>query len=137
YVGSDFVGQMNLPLVAIGEQLTVGFGVDPQLQVQRQMTDRSRIFQGGNQVLRFNYRILLSSYKADRVKMQVWDRLPFAETDSVGVTLLETTPEVSKEALYVREQRPNNLLRWDVTVEPARNGEKAVPIDYQFKMELD
>jgi hypothetical protein len=35
YVGSDFVGRMNLPLVAIGEKYTVGFGVDPQLQVAR------------------------------------------------------------------------------------------------------
>ena len=33
YVGTDFVGRMNLPLVAIGERYTVGFGVDPQLQV--------------------------------------------------------------------------------------------------------
>src|SRR5262249_41829238 len=37
YQGTDFVGRMNLPLVAIGEQFTVGFGVDPQLQVQRVM----------------------------------------------------------------------------------------------------
>ena len=37
YVGSDFVGRMNLPLVAIGERITVGFGVDPQLQVPRLM----------------------------------------------------------------------------------------------------
>src|SRR5262249_4798320 len=31
YIGTDFVGQQNLPLVAIGEQFTAGFGVDPQL----------------------------------------------------------------------------------------------------------
>ena len=61
YIGTDFVGQMSLPLVAIGEQFTVGFGVDPQLQVQRQMTDKSRTTQGGNQVLRFEYRILIRS----------------------------------------------------------------------------
>src|SRR5262249_33677851 len=30
YIGTDFVGQMSLPLVAIGEQFTAGFGVDPQ-----------------------------------------------------------------------------------------------------------
>src|SRR5439155_19998460 len=93
YLGSDFVGQMNLPLVAIGEQFTVGFGVDPQLQVKRQMTDRSRATQGGNQVLRFEYRVLVSSYKADRVKLQVWDRLPHAEGDTEGVNLVKTTPE--------------------------------------------
>ena len=35
YHGDDFVGRMDVPLVAIGEQFTAGFGVDPQLQVQR------------------------------------------------------------------------------------------------------
>ena len=63
YHGNDFVGRMNLPLVAIGEQFTVGFGVEPQLQVQRQMMDKTRTMQGGNQVLKYEYRILVSSYK--------------------------------------------------------------------------
>src|SRR3954463_7584982 len=84
YVETDFVGQMSLPLVAIGEQFTVGFGVDPQLQIQRQMTDKSRATQGGNRVLRYESRILASSYKAERAKLQVWDRLPLAETDTIG-----------------------------------------------------
>ena len=89
YIGSDFVGQMSLPLVAVGEQFTAGFGVDPQLQVQRQMIDKSRTTQGGNQALRYEYRILVSSYKTEPVKLQVWDRLPHAETEAVGVSLLK------------------------------------------------
>jgi uncharacterized protein (TIGR02231 family) len=137
YLGTDFVGQMNLPLVAIGEQFTAGFGIDPQLQVQRQMTDRSRSTQGGNQVLRYEYRILVSSYKPERVRVQVWDRLPHAENDTVGVSLLKAVPEPCKDALYVREQRPNNLLRWDVNVEAGMSGEKALAIQYEFKLELD
>jgi len=137
YIDSDFVGQMNLPLVAIGEQFTAGFGVDPQLQVQRQMTDKSRTVQGGNQVLRFEYRILVSSYKAEKVKLQIWDRLPHAENDTIGVSLIKTAPEVSKDTIYQREQRPNNLLRWDVTVDPSMSGEKALAINYEFKLDLD
>src|SRR5439155_24739683 len=81
YNGSDFVGRMNMPLVAIGEQFTAGFGVDPQLQVQRQLIDKSRAMQGGNQVLKYEYRVLVSSYKPGRVKVQVWDRLPQAENE--------------------------------------------------------
>src|SRR5205085_1187291 len=69
YLGTDFVGRANLPLVAIGEQFTAGFGVDPQLQVQRQMTDKTRATQGDNQVLKFEYRILVSSYKPQPVKL--------------------------------------------------------------------
>jgi len=137
YIGSDFVGQMNLPLVAIGEKFTAGFGADPQLQVQRSMTDKARTTQGGNQALKYDFRILVSSYKSERIKLQVWDRLPHPETDAVSVSIQKTTPELSKDALYLREQRPNNLLRWDVSVDPGMNGEKAMSITYDFKLELD
>ena len=137
YLGTDFVGRMDLPLVAIGEQFTAGFGVDPQLQVQRQMIDKSRTMQGGNQILKYQYRILVSSYKSEEVKLQLWDRLPLAETEAVGVNLVKSTPEISTEAMYLREQRPRNLLRWDLKVDPAMTGEKALAVNYEFKLELD
>ena len=31
--------------------------------------------------------------------------------------------------------RPDNLLRWDLTVSPGQTGEKAVIVAYQFKLE--
>ena len=137
YIGSDFVGQMNLPLVAIGEQFTAGFGVDPQLQVKRQMIDKAHTTQGGNQLLRYEYRSLVSNYKNEKVKLQVWDRLPKAETDAVTINIIKTTPELSKDPAYLRGPRTQNLLRWDVLVEPNAIGEKAFPIQYEFKLELD
>jgi uncharacterized protein (TIGR02231 family) len=137
YMGNDFVGRMNLPLVAIGEQFTVGLGVDPQLQVQRVMVDKNRTTEGGNQVFKFEYRILISSYKAEPVTVQVWDRLPNAEKEAVGINLIKTSPELCKDPIYVRESRPQNLLRWDLKVEPTMNGEKALPVNYEFQMALD
>ena len=85
----------------------------------------------------YKYRILVSSYKAEPVKLQVWDRLPHAETETANITLLKASPEVSKDALYERESRPHNLLRWDLEVAPNTNGERAQPINYEFKLELD
>jgi hypothetical protein len=137
YTGSDFVGQMSLPLVAIGERFTVGFGIDPQLQVKRQIIDKSHTTQGGNQMLRYEYRTLVNNYKNEKVKLQVWDRLPKAETDAVNISIMKTTPELSKDPAYLRGPRTQNLLRWDVTVEPNATGEKAFSIQYEFKMELD
>jgi uncharacterized protein (TIGR02231 family) len=137
YQGTDFVGRMDLPLVAIGEQFTAGFGVDPQLQVQRQLLDKARSMQGGNQVLRYDYRILVSSYKAQPVSVQVWDRLPHAENETVGVSLGKVEPEVSTDPVYQREERPHSLLRWDLKVDPAMNGEKALVVHYDYKLELD
>jgi hypothetical protein len=137
FQGTDFVGRMPMPLVAIGEEFTAGFGVDTQLQVQRQMIDQTRSTQGGNQVLKYDYRILISSFKNEPVQLQVWDRLPKGENESVGVTLIKTAPELCKDGIYMRESRPNNLLRWDVEVPSNISGEKALAINYEFRMELD
>jgi hypothetical protein len=137
YNGADFVGRMSLPLVAIGEQFTVGFGTDPQLQVTRTMMDKTKAMKGGNQELKFEYRILVSSYKSEKVKVQIWDRLPAAENETMGISLVKTTPELCKDDLYVREERSQNLLRWDVDVEPEMKGAKALAINYEFKLELD
>jgi hypothetical protein len=137
YLGSDFVGRMGMPLVATDEQFTAGFGVDPQLRVQRQMLDKARTTQGGNQVLKYEYRILVSSYKAEPVNVQVWDRLPRADVETAGVNLVKAEPEVSTDPVYLREERPNNLLRWDLKVEPTMNGEKAKTVTYEFKLEMD
>src|SRR5207248_2854779 len=128
YLGTDFVGRSVLPLVAVGKQFTVGFGVDPQLQVSRQLVSKDRKTTGGNQVLNFDYRILVNSYKTEAVRMQVWERMPKAEAQTVAVSLVGQKPDLSTDALYVREDRPKNLLRWDVTVQPGQSGEKAFGI---------
>ena len=138
YQGTDFVGRMPMPLVAVGEEFTAGFGVDTQLQIQRQMIDQTRTTQGGNQVLKYEYRILVSSYKNEPVKLQLWDRLPKSENESViGVSLLKHEPKLSADELYLRESRPHNLLRWDLDVPANCNGAKALAITYEFRMELD
>lgn len=135
YVGKDFVGRMSLPLVAIGEEFVAGFGVDPQLQVARTMVNKTRTVQGANQVYAYDYRLRVSSYKTTAVKLQLWDRLPKADAEAVGVTLVKTSPELSNDAAYVRDEKPDNLLRWDLTISPGMTGEKAKEVNYQFKLE--
>ena len=137
YLGTDFVGQTRLPLVAVGKPFTVGFGADPQLQVTRKLIDKTRSVQGGNQVLTFKYRTLLSSYKPNAVDVQVWDRMPHAEAQqTIAVTLVKGDDKLSKDPLYNRDERTRNLLRWDVKLEPKQNGEQALAIEYEFRLEL-
>jgi hypothetical protein len=94
--------------------------------------------QGGNQVLNFKYRILVNSYKATAVDVQVWDRLPFAEAQQqIAITLSKGEAELSKDALYLRDERPKNLLRWDIKIDTKQNSEKAMAIDYDYSMSFD
>ena len=138
YLGRDFVGQTKLPLVAAGKPFSAGFGVDPQLQVSRKLIDKTRTVQGANQIIKFNYRILLSSYKSGVVDVQVWDRLPHAEAaQTIAITIINEKTKLSDDTLYVRDDKPKNLLRWDVKIDPKQNGEKALAIDYEYRLELD
>ena len=93
FVNGDFVGRMKMPQVALGEPFTVGFGVDPQLQIGRRMVKKARTVSGGNQVLTYEFRIVARNFGDAPAKLQVWDRLPRAEGETVAVTLLESKPE--------------------------------------------
>jgi uncharacterized protein (TIGR02231 family) len=138
YMGTDFVGRARMGLVAIGKPFTVGFGVDPQLQAVRKLTDKTKTTQGGNQVLKFNYQILISSYKTTPVDIQLWDRLPHSDAvQAISVALTPPKLPLSTDALYQRDERPKNLLRWDLKIDPKQNGDKALTLDYEFKLELD
>ena len=46
-------------------------------------------------------------------------------------------PSLSDDVTYLRKDRPQNLLRWDLVIAPNTNGEKAMTIEYQFKLEYD
>jgi len=109
----------------------------PSLQVQRQMIDQTRTTQGGNQV--HQVRLPPAGQQLQERAGQAAGLGPPAkgENESVGITLLKSSPELSKDGIYLRESRPNNLLRWDVEVAANCNGEKALPITYEFRMELD
>ncbi len=136
YAGTDFVGRMSLPLVADGEPFTVGFGVDPQVQVHRRLMQKTRAQQGGNQVHTYEFRISVRNFRAQPVPLEVWDRLPRAADQDVAVNLVSTEPALSTDSGYLRNARNDNLLRWDLTVEPT--APEAVPqtISYQFRLEF-
>jgi hypothetical protein len=135
YVGSDFVGRMNLPLVAAGEPFIAGFGVDPQVQVSRRLVHKGRSMQGGNQVFDYEFRLGLRNYRTGPVKVQLWDRLPRPQGESVAVNLVKTSAELSTDPLYLRTSRMDNLLRWDLTVPEGTVGDKTIYLNYEFRLE--
>lgn len=135
YVGKDFVGRMTLPLVALGDAFAVGFGVDPQIQVERTLVAKTQSVQGGNQVHVYDFCIRVSNLKHEKVAVQLWDRLPKADSESAGVTLLTTAPELSSNPQLLREEKPKNLLRWDLNLDADTAGDKAAAVNYEFKLE--
>jgi Domain of unknown function (DUF4139)/N-terminal domain of unknown function (DUF4140) len=135
YVGADFVGRMRLPLVAAGEPFIAGFGVDPQLQVSRRLVRKSRSVQGGNQIFDYEFRLGLRNYRPGPVKVQLWDRLPKPQGEAVAVNLVKTSVALSTDPLFQRTARMDNLLRWDIDVPQGTVGDKAMYLNYEFRLE--
>ena len=133
----EFVGKSNLPIVTIGEKFTTGFGIDSQVQAVRELEDKKTRIQGGNRIDTYNYRIALSNYKNTSARLQLLDRLPYTDDDSIRIELLKTNPGLSKNAEYLRTGRKKGILQWDVDLAANTVDENITVITYSFTMEYD
>ncbi len=133
YLDGRFVGRGEIGTVARGQKFVVGFGADPQLRIKRELADKGDKVQGGNRELNFNYRLVIENYKTEAVTVRVMDRLPHSDkSNEVRITMGEMSTELSKDAQYLRVDRPKGILRWDVPVPASSSGEKARTLDLQI-----
>jgi hypothetical protein len=138
YLDGRFVGQGEIPTVARGQTFVVGFGADPQLRTRRELADKQDGVQGGNRETRFEYRLIVENFTGETTPVRVLDRLPHAENgEDIRITLGETSDPISADKLYLREERPMGLLRWDIDVPEGAAGEDARLIEYHYAVEYD
>ncbi len=136
YNAGAFVGSSDLPTVLVGESFVVGLGIDSSLRATRELVSRTEEIQGGNRVVAITYRLGIENFAAAPAMVRVFDRLPMSADDQVRVTLA-SGPDLSVDAEYVKTQRKENILRYDVQVAPASSGSTAAEVLYTFRMEYD
>jgi hypothetical protein len=137
YVGGAFAGRGRLPLVAMGQGMNLGFSTESQLRAARELVEKTTTVRGGNKLVQYSYRIRLHNYTDRPMKVTLWDRLPQPPDSQVTVTLGKTDQPLSTDALYVAQQKPRGLLRWDVEVPAKASGPNALVLNYQFTAEFD
>jgi uncharacterized protein (TIGR02231 family) len=137
YLDGQFVGVGRVGLVARGQGLTIGFGVDSQLRAKRELVDKREAIRGGNKVLTFKYRILLDNYKDKPVAVRVLDRLPEPVNADIQSELENASVELSKDKAYQRSLKDKGILRWDVEVPGGSRGADAKAIDFEFSVAFD
>lgn len=138
YLDGRFVGRGEIPTVARGQKFVVGFGADSQLRTRRELVDKKTDINGGNREIQLSYRLVIENYKDSPVNIRVSDRLPSSDQErNIKITLGDTQLALSDDKVYVREERPKGLLRWDTEVPARAIGEKIHEISYGFSMEFD
>jgi uncharacterized protein (TIGR02231 family) len=137
YLDGQFMGTGQIPIVAKGQRFSVGFGVDSQLRVNRELADKTERIQGGNRQLTFKYRLLIENYKDEPVLVRLFDRLPEPKDADIRITLGEMNDKLSEDEVYQRTLRQMGILRWDIEVPAKAEGASARKVEYEFKMEFD
>jgi hypothetical protein len=137
YFDGQFVGNAQMPTVAIGEKFTVGFGIDSSLRVSRELAERDEKVQGGNRIATFTYKIALENFGASPAKVRVMDRMPTQDGSQLKATLMKATPELSKDSEYERTEKKKGILRWDLDVKPQAIGASAATVSYDLMLEYD
>jgi len=133
----EFVGKSQLPQVTIGETFTAGFGIDSQVQVVRELENKKTRIQGGNRIDTYDYRLALSNYKNTPVELQLLDRLPYTDDNSIKIELAKTEPELSTDSEFLRTAKKKGILRWDMKLKPNTVEKDVTIVKYNFTMEYD
>jgi hypothetical protein len=138
YLDGRFVGRTEMVGVTRDQTFVLGFGADPQLKAARQLVERKQEQQGGNTLISFEYRLAVENYGKQAADVRVFDRLPnFANSDDVKLTLVSGFDNLSKDPVYLRLDRPNGILRWDIESKAGATGEQATLVPYHYSLEFD
>jgi uncharacterized protein (TIGR02231 family) len=138
YLDDRFVGKGDIPNVAVGQNFVMGFGIDTQLRVRRELFDKKEKILGGNKEITFNVRIIIENFYKKNMEVRVLDRIPAQdEKENIRITLDLKNNSLSKDELYDRYERPKGLLRWDLELAGDTSGAKSKTLEYVYKLEFD
>jgi len=135
YIDGEFVGKGTLPLVARGQECTVGLGVDTQLRCGRELVDKSDKIVWGSRVQAFQYRLRLENFKDRQVSVRLIDRIPATKEDeTIKIGLGRMSEKLSTDAVYVRDEKDRGILRWEIELAAKAAGASARHVDYSFEI---
>lgn len=124
FVGGDYVGSAPLSAVAPGEALSLGFGVDDQVQVARALVSRKvETLVGGRTRTTVRVRTTVHNYAKTPQTVHLTDQVPVSQVDRIAVALVEATvpPTPVGEATA-------GVMCWDLALAPGE--ERALELSF-------
>lgn len=85
-------------------------------------------------VSEFEYKLTVSNYGKNIIRLKLQDRMPYSPDGSVQVKLLEAEPEISQDPEYQKTELKKGVLRWDLEIPQQAINEDAMVIVYRFRM---
>lgn len=137
FLGDEFVGRGEVPTVSVGEQFSVGLGIDTSLRASRELVDKTERTQGGNRVVDFTYELSIENFGDTPAQVRLLDRMPTAGEADIRITLVKSDKPVSEDRAYQQRGLDEGMLRWDVEVPAGATGVDRFVMKYTMQIEYD
>lgn len=136
YLGSDSIGTAALGEIAVGGEIELWFGKEPGVTVKRELVAKkaseSGVFSKSKGIDR-EYRISLTNTLPRAVEVEVWDRAPVTRNEQVKVELTGVAPALAADAKFLKDERPQGLLKWVLPLPARADGKEAAPVAISWK----
>jgi len=118
YKGNIFVGETDLGPISPGQEMELALTEADLLETRKRQVvgEASKTFIGGKAVLRRGYRLFLKSHYKDKVRVEVYDRIPVSEDPEIEVELKEVNPQLA-------EKPDMGILKWELELNPGEEKE--------------
>jgi uncharacterized protein (TIGR02231 family) len=129
YVGDEFVGRASLPLTPVGGELTLAFGADDRIQIDRKVLERKHETAGvvsKDDVWRYRVRIGVKNRYPAAVALALQDLVPVSREEKIQVKVLDGTTPATRED----PERPGVRV-WELSLPPGK--ETVVELRYEVR----
>lgn len=129
FVDGAFVGTTQLPFVAPGETFTAYLGVHDRVKLERNLDRRRSTFEQGKRrtEVRASYVIVAENLGDTPITLELGDRVPVAEIDSIEIDDVRIPKEARRDA--------NGIVRWTATLAP--KSRESWRIEYELEYDND
>lgn len=124
YLGADSIGRTALGETPVGAEVELWFGKEPRVTVKRELVAKKNTESGlisKSKGIDREYRITLENTMSRAATVELWDRVPVSRNEDVKIELRDLSPALATDERFVRDDRPQGLLKWMVAL-PARDG---------------
>ncbi|GEM_PF-5349939 len=115
FLDNSFVRKVSLPMVPVGDSLSIAYGIDPGFKVEKKLVKRFRKETWDNKIrIEYHYEITLRNLHGKPLDLTVIDRVPVSQDKQLKIKVMEMEPEPSKF------DRNSGKVEWNVRAEPSK-----------------
>ncbi len=130
FLGDEFVGRAQLPLVPAGGEVKLAFGADDRIKVERQVVERRHETSGlftKDDVIRYRVRTTVKNLWSKPVTVRLMDLVPVSREEEVKVAILDGTTAPTEPD----DPMKPGVKAWVLSLEPQK--EKVVELRYEVR----